>query len=239
MIDRTALKERIKSNILKAESMTDPLHTMKAFTTIEIKFQKPSVLSGDDGMISKQNGDDTETKNQAYIEFYRAPLPKDLHNICMDLFEKNMSNLYKNSSWGLDLKSKSNEFNHDSARFLIVRCNGRNESIDNCIAFSHFRFELNDDADPTEEVLYVYEIQVDPNFQKYGIGKHCMSIMELIALRAGMRRVMLTVFKENNLAMKFYRNKMKYSIDESSPSNFLGGDDEDYEILSKSLVKKK
>ena len=47
---------------------------------------------------------------------------------------------------------------------------------------------------------------------------------------------MLTVFKMNDRAMGFYLNKMKYGVDECSPSNYEGCEDCDYEILSKSLV---
>ena len=42
---------------------------------------------------------------------------------------------------------------------------------------------------------------------------------------------MLTVFRENTSALTFYTSKMKYSVDESSPS--ACGEDEPYEILSK------
>lgn len=48
----------------------------------------------------------------------------------------------------------------------------------------------------------------------------------------------MTVFHNNQAAMKFYREKMKYEIDESSPSNYAD-DDQDYEILSKSLINRK
>lgn len=65
-----------------------------------------------------------------------------------------------------------------------------------------------------------------------------MNIVELLALSSKMHKVMLTVFKTNKKAMGFYLNKMKYEVDESSPSNFEGEENEncDYEILSKSLV---
>ena len=106
------------------------------------------------------------------------------------------------------------------------------------MAFVHFRFEPNDDEKPTEEVLYVYEIQVSDRAQRSGLGKRLMNIMELVALKNGMQKVMLTVFKMNGGAMKFYREKMKYAIDESSPSNF-DGEVADYEILSKVVGKKK
>jgi len=41
---------------------------------------------------------------------------------------------------------------------------------------------------------------------------------------------MLTVFRANAAAMAFYA-KMRYAVDESSPS--MDGEDEPYEILSK------
>jgi hypothetical protein len=53
-----------------------------------------------------------------------------------------------------------------------------------------------------------------------------------------MYKIILTVFKCNRGAMKFYLEKLKgYEIDECSPSNFEGVENEnaEYEILSKCL----
>ncbi len=61
-----------------------------------------------------------------------------------------------------------------------------------------------------------------------------MTIIELLSLKLGMKKIMLTVFHANVGAMKFYL-KRKYVIDEDSPSNFAGMEDADYEILSKKL----
>ena len=161
-----------------------------------------------------------------------------------------MSDMYEASSWGLDLDEKSSELRHETARFLIVEAatdaGGASDTSTNddgtakrdVLAFVHFRFEPNDDEKPTEEVLYVYEIQVSDRAQRSGLGRRLMNIMELVANKNGMRKVMLTVFKMNGGAMKFYREKMKYAIDESSPSNF-DGEVADYEILSKVVGKKK
>ena len=49
-----------------------------------------------------------------------------------------------------------------------------------------------------------------------------------------MKKVILTVFKCNSGAMRFYLERLKgYHVDECSPSNF--GEDVDYEILSKRI----
>lgn len=61
--------------------------------------------------------------------------------------------------------------------------------------------------------------------------------MELIGFKVGMRRIMLTVLKCNPSAVAFYKNKLKYRPDDSSPSTEVD-DDAPYEILSKSLERK-
>lgn len=145
--------------------------------------------------------------------------------ICLDLFERNMGDFYKNSSWGLDLKEKRIELTHSSARFLLLH-----SQSDVFVGFVHFRFEYDDDEQPTEAVLYVYEIQVVESFQRKGLGKKLMGLAEQIATAAKMTKVLLTVFKKNEAAMHFYKD-LNYSIDQSSPSNY--NEPADYEILSK------
>lgn len=204
-----------------------------------------------DGVKEKNSDENAKPKNKipVKVSFQSSPLPVDLHDACLDLFKANMSDMYQASSWGLDLDEKSSELRHETARFLIVEAAADADGADantnddgdtkrDVLAFVHFRFEPNDDEKPTEEVLYVYEIQVSDRAQRSGLGKRLMNIMELVANKNGMQKVMLTVFKMNGGAMKFYREKMKYAIDESSPSNF-DGEVADYEILSKVVGKRK
>ena len=146
---------------------------------------------------------------------------------CFSLFERNMGDFYRNSSWGLNLDEKLAELKHDKARFLLLTT-----EEDDLAGFVHFRFEYDDEESPNHPVLYVYEIQIDETFRRQGLGQKLMDIAEKIAGKAGMAKVMLTVFKANTSAMDFYQ-KLDYSIDESSPSKF--NEPADYEILS-SLV---
>jgi len=73
--------------------------------------------------------------------------------------------------------------------------------------------------------------------QKFGIGKKLMTIVELISVNLKMEKVMLTVFRANVDAMAFYE-KRNYNVDECSPSNFAGEENEnsEYEILSKMVL---
>ena len=158
-----------------------------------------------------------------------------------------MSEHYKKSKWGLDLPAKLKELKHKKARFLILTREENNVSLSKpdeseILSFAHFRFEFDDDEQPSYPVLYVYELQVKNEYQRHGFGRKMMTIMELIAMKSSMAYVMLTVFLHNDLAMNFYLQKMKYSISDHSPSKFNANDEEDeaadYEILWKSVSKK-
>ncbi|KAG7373551.1 acyl-CoA N-acyltransferase [Nitzschia inconspicua] len=159
---------------------------------------------------------------------------------CLDLFQDNMSKLYQDSSWGLNLDEKRDEFLHSNARFLILQSETTSTppppptaSSSSLAAFVHFRFEYDDEESPTCAVLYVYEIQVQQRYRGQGIGKRLMEIVHTMGRSQNMSKVVLTVFQSNDNAMKFYRNTLGYTIDDTSPSRF--GQVEDYEILSLSL----
>jgi ribosomal protein S18 acetylase RimI-like enzyme len=173
---------------------------------------------------------------------------------CLDVFQNNMSTLYQDSSWGLDMKEKEEELKHDHARFLLVfattttastattttpiKTNILSSSI--VAAFCHFRFEFDHEEHPTCIVLYVYELQVSTQYQGKGVGKHLMEIIHDIGQQQHpnlVSKIVLTVFKNNVGAMKFYKQTLGYVVDETDPSHF-GHDTEDYEILSLSLGEK-
>lgn len=164
------------------------------------------------------------------VQYLPSPLPADCLDPCMDLFRNNMADLYKSSNWGLDLDEKRQEMNHENARFLLVM------DQEDLVGFLHFRFDVNDDDEPTEEVLYIYELQISRNYTGMGIGRRLMAIMEVVALRTDMKKVMLTVFTANTAAYKFYTSRMNYAIDPISPSQH--GEEADYEILSKKDLMK-
>lgn len=84
-----------------------------------------------------------------------------------------------------------------------------------------------------------------------------MQILELLAIKYGMECVMLTVFKENEEGLAFYKSMkyvwmniflitsflilliFRYVIDEISPSRqFPLDDEESYEIMSKTFKRK-
>ncbi|KAL3762214.1 hypothetical protein ACHAWU_004752 [Discostella pseudostelligera] len=120
-----------------------------------------------------------------------------------------------------------------------------NDTSDSCtneplvvLGFIHYRYECDDETKPSHPITYLYEIQIHQSHQKLGLGSRLLSLVETISRRLHMKKVMLTVFRANANAMAFY-DRRGYSIDKCSPSNHTtggeGGNDCDYEILSKIL----
>jgi len=140
----------------------------------------------------------------------------------LDLFHRNMGDMYRNSSWGLDLQDKENEMEHHKAKYLVVK-----DCDEAMLGFIHYRVEYTDDNDAI--AMYVYELQIEERAQRQGIGRRLMKAMEYIAKAAQLDRILLTVFKSNTAALDFYTKSLMYVTDESNPP------DEDYVILVRIL----
>ena len=160
--------------------------------------------------------------------FKQSQLTEELSEWAFALLKDNMQKIYEDGGWGWKDEKKRKELFDEEARFLIAF-----DDKAKPVGFSHFRF--------TEEgqtiVLYIYELQIESEFRSKGLGQHMTRTLELVALRQKMEWVMLTVFKENKSSMHFFMEKMKYAIDETSPSQNIF-EEATYEILSKCLVRK-
>jgi GNAT superfamily N-acetyltransferase len=141
-----------------------------------------------------------------------------------DLERRNMKALYEQCEWGWNDKIKKEEMTDDRAWYLIARTP---EPEYKPVAFSHFRFDM----DYGDEVLYCYELQLEEEVRRKGLGKFMLQVLELIAFSADMKKVILTVLKHNPEAKAFFTAR-KYTIDETSPEDNMH-EQYSYEILSK------
>lgn len=89
-----------------------------------------------------------------------------------------------------------------------------------------------------KEVVYCYEIHLSPAARGRGVGRLLMGQMEGIGRAVGLEKSMLTVFKSNEIARRFYE-RLGYEVDEYSPRPRMLRNgtikDVDYLILSKVL----
>jgi len=178
------------------------------------------------------------SENNLEASYYNTPLPSPLLQSCLKLYHTNMHAYYSiHRTVEEETTDKQNEFTHRTARFTILRKKKNNDNntlaatTPSLAGYLHYRFCCDDDEDPSEVVLYVYELQIAERGQ--GLGKLLLQTAERIAVTAGLSRIMLTVSKRNTDAMAFYRH-MGLTIDATSPSQH-GENNEDYEILSKSV----
>ncbi|XP_014786547.1 N-alpha-acetyltransferase 40 isoform X1 [Octopus bimaculoides] len=160
-----------------------------------------------------------------------SELDKETIDWAFQLTKSNMQSLYEASDWGWSDREKKTEMTEDKAWYLIARDLDSKKPV----ACVHFRFDLECD----DEVLYCYEIQIMPEARRKGLGKFLMQILELLAHKTDMKKVMLTIFKHNPVGRDFFVNKLKYSVDEISPQTPLFEEEYCYEILSKIMPEKK
>lgn len=165
-------------------------------------------------------------RNLEFLFFARGStevsnVPVEVLNFCLELTEKNMKQMYEQSSWGWNRLKKKREIEDEEARLILIRDNENGAFV----GFGHFRFERMDN----DVVLYLYELQLEASITRQKLGKQLMVVLELIARNLEMDKVILTVFLSNIGARKFYE-RLNYSIDETSPE---GQNGEDYTILSK------
>ncbi|KAL5008974.1 hypothetical protein ScPMuIL_014555 [Solemya velum] len=168
-------------------------------------------------------------------------MDKDTVDWVFDLTKKNMQTLqvfklicnvlgYETSDWGWKDRDKRDEMTEDKAIYLLVR-----DTSDKLVAFVHFRFDLECD----DEVVYCYEIQLIEEVRQKGLGKFLMQILELLAHKTEMKKVMLTVFKHNTEGYDFFTKTMKYEVDEISPEDPVFDESFSYVILSKKIQPRK
>ncbi|KAJ6610067.1 acyl-CoA N-acyltransferase [Mycena sp. CBHHK59/15] len=125
-------------------------------------------------------------------------LDEDARNSLWDMFEANMRPMYTRSSFGWDPPHKKGELFDPLSRFILVYPNGDEGSL---IAFTAFRFEFEED----ESILYCYDLQVSPAVQRQGLGRALMDHLAKIGAHFCLDKIMLTVFKVNKGALKFYK----------------------------------
>merc|ERR1711974_32323 len=159
-----------------ANNVEDPLENLPSFK----KFEK----GGMNVMISAERVTDLDQTTKDWL---------------LDLITRNMKALYEESEWGWKTENKKEEMFDNRAWYLLAR------DMDNegkLLGFSHFRFDMDYD----DEVLYVYEIQLENSVRRKGLGKFMMQVLEIMAFKADMRKIMVTIFKHNPGAQKFFKD---------------------------------
>jgi N-alpha-acetyltransferase 40 len=262
MVKAKRIKE-LRKQVEKAERVPDPFERVRRSQRQGEEEDQPALLWWGSENGSGGDKDMTMTAqapvDNRYTVEYRSSaqrLSAELVDACLDLFQVNMGELYRNSSFGLDVDAKRSELTHRKARYLLVfdnsemvgaaKENGNPSSgpsssdasvnrkeKDRLVAFVHFRYCLDEDEAPSCAVLYVYEIQVSARCSGRGLGTALMNLVMGAAQSVGLNKVVLTALKSNPRALRFYKDRLGFAVDETDPSTC--GDSADYEILGKAI----
>ncbi|GAA5848433.1 hypothetical protein JCM5353_000241 [Sporobolomyces roseus] len=181
----------------------------------------------------------------AQVDLYNTKtLPVEVREWIWELFETNMKTFYEQSSDGWDPAEKRKELFHSESRFVVLRSSSLDTNNDKAptapklLGYSIFRFDTEETASEDEDelcdVVYCYELQVEAGCKGMGVGRSVMDTLNRIGKEMKMDKTMLTVFKANASAVKFYR-KIGFTLDEMDPSHF-DGEEVDYEIMSKGYI---
>lgn len=187
---------------------------------------------------AQDNQDHARDELDYILDIYTADsIPQSDFDACFKLVELTSSNAYTGSSFGWSPSKKIKEMRLPDMRYMILRRGPRAASDDGNakpLGFLSFMVTYEDG----KEVIYCYEIHLAPEAQGQGLGEQLMRRLAKIGGRIGLEKVMLTVFKSNKQAVRFY-DKLGFVEDEFSPRprRLRNGTvkEPDYRIMSISL----
>lgn len=152
-------------------------------------------------------------------------------NTIFNITKHNMYELYNQCSdrklWHWNDKRKKKQLFSDKSKYLVLYNNINNDLV----GFIHIQYD-SDECDHTIPMIYLYEIQIQSNYNHQGIGTYLMNVLELLMHKLNLNKICLTVLKHNTSAVAFY-TKLNYTVDESDPSTDHTSHTLEYQILSK------
>lgn len=157
--------------------------------------------------------------------------PDEYKDYIFNLTKKCMFDIYEQTN-GWDDKIKKRELFENESRYLIAF--DISDGI-KPVGFMHYRFEL----EMNELSLYIYELNIEEEYRRKGLGKYIVMASEFIALKRGMEMVLLTIHKNNIIGVSFLQ-ALHYEPHPTSPEIIDPFSNEFYCIKHKQLhVNKK
>jgi N-alpha-acetyltransferase 40 len=165
------------------------------------------------------------------VEF-AASLLEDQLDWAFELTRKHMEEVYDRSGYGWDDADKERELTEEGARFLLLKDVNSSEYV----GYAHFRFTVQGevvDQMVGDSCLHVVDLHIEADYQRKGLGKHLLLLMELISRRERLSRVSLPCYLGDTGFETFLSKQKGYLLDESCA---LFGFDADVEVKQLSYL---
>lgn len=133
---------------------------------------------------------------------------------CLRLVEASSSHDYQTSEVKWSTAKKRREMLLPDMRYLVLKSttSADQENVLPLAGFASFMFTYEDGY----EVVYIYEIHLQPDFREQGLGKILLDLIEGAGKAIGVAKTMLTVFVTNKSAVQWYE-KRGFAVDAFSP----------------------
>jgi len=241
-----------KSNSAESSVVVSKSHQMQTPQQCRLTLRK--ALFNDDGtdkdvtktltafMKMKAQGTEVEFDFMSAKKLWKKN--PTLSEYCFGLTLEQMEGEYDDSGYGWDDNDKQDEMQDKSTRYLLAMANGPNGR--KICGFVHFGFTLQGDVlDQAvgEPVLKIFNLNLEEEMQRKGVGTRMMQICEMAAQNANMSYVHAMVTSENEVSHQFFSKKLKgYKPDDVSQYCEVELEDEQeletFSLYSKSLNKK-
>jgi GNAT superfamily N-acetyltransferase len=171
------------------------------------------------------------------IEF-SAKLSRNDANWAFDLTKSHMETIYENSGYGWDDEDKMRELTEQGARFLLVRefCEGHNNG--RLVGFAHFRFTVQGevmDMMAGDPCLYLWDIQIERSAQGRGLGRHMITLLELIARKEKMSYISIPIQNSDTRSLEWILKVRGFKAD-FELSNLVGFDPDTEVKIIKNII---
>lgn len=193
--------------------------------------------------INGTDKDVTQSIGAAFMKYQRNGLDLTIHfqtslsynemEKAFEMCKKNMEERYDASGYGWDDTDKRNEMNEKGKRYLIVR----NHQGD-FLGFVHFRFTVTGeviDIMAGETCLLISDIHLENSIQRRGIGKHLITILELIARKEQMSRISISVQDHDDVTLNWLTKVKGYSPDVTMGLIGFDASTEGFDVYSKTF----
>eukprot|EP01038_Epipyxis_sp_PR26KG_P009645 gene9645-12985_t len=157
-----------------------------------------------------------------------------------ELVQDTMQEKYDASGYGWDNEDKLRELTEPGARFLLVReWPVDNQDVGDLVGFVHFRFTVQGeviDKMAGEPCLFVFDIHLEEHCQRKGLGKHLLTILELIARREKLSFLSIPIQLNDESSLKWISGGNIRGFVKDETLNEIGFDSE-METLPSPIVK--
>lgn len=233
------------------------------FNFINAKYKKHYIeLNENDAKGKNTKGPYVFFESVNAFELKKYKISQCIFDIIFQMTKKNMEELYNKSDfldkgWSDDKKMKELKSNkcklilgflnknatEDHTSVLDIIQNNEEKKLNTflkkhkLICFVHYRLIPDYHPNHRNIICYLYEIQVNQEYTKLGIGRRLIEMLEKLCKKIQIRKILCTVLKLNERATLFYKNKCSFEIDENNPDNFIESDKGqcEYEILKKTI----